>query len=299
MTKSMEPFDTVKRWWGEKPVESDTQRDGVDPSTEAGAFECLMLCHLYSVDDDKPGVVKATLDALRSAGFTDLGTLADLDENSMEWMKINDIWKKHYFGGRYPDKIHWMKDCAKEILASPELNGDLRQLYSAHQGDGEKMLEWLWRLLGIKKKALLLMREMRMRGVWHIDGKYCCVLDKQVGACLYRWHKIKRWPKYNNLRILLEGSQQIWNYFGELYDLPILHYARTFKCNDERFAFCLQGPGCEIDLCTRKEEREPRKNSSSWGKSTKYCMECGELISFTAKYCPECGTYQLKTVEEA
>ena len=296
MTTHGDPFYIVKNWWGGKAAESDTKRDGVDPSTKAGAFECLMLCHLYSVDDDKPGVVKSTLHALRSAGFTDINTLAVLDENSTGWMKINDIWKEHYFGGRYPDKIRWMKECAKIIVEDPELGGDLRNLYSAHQGEEEKMVTWLWALPGIKKKTLLLMREMRMRGVWQVDGKYCCVVDKQVGSCLYRWHKIKRWPKYNNLRIFLEGSQQIWSYFGELYDLPILHYSREFKCNDERLAYCVKGLSCGIDLCMRKQDLNKASIPESVETpetATKYCIECGKEIPLRAKYCPLCGEYQL------
>jgi len=293
MTISRDPFEIVMKWWNGKPVQSDTMRDGVDPSTKEGAFECLILCHLYSVNDDKPGVVKATIDALRSAGFTDMQTLANLDENSAHWKSVTDIWRKHYFGGRYPDKIRWMKECAERILGDPKLGGDLRNLYSAHQGDGKEMIIWLCNLPGIKKKTLLMMREMRMRGVWQVDGKYCCVVDEQVGSCLERWHKIQRWPKYNNLRIILEASQLIWNYFGELYDLPILHYSRKFKCNDKRLAHCVQGLPCEIDLCTRKEEGDSRKNSSSCGKSTRYCTQCGKVIPISAKYCPECGKYQL------
>jgi len=61
--------------------------------------------------------------------------------------------------------------------------------------------------------------------VWDIDGQYCCVPDKQVGKALERWHYI---DSYNsNLITHMECSKIVWNHFHEMYDFPVLHYART------------------------------------------------------------------------
>jgi hypothetical protein len=288
MSNKDNPFQIVRRWWGNKPVESDTMRDGVDPSTKEGAFECLILAHLYSINDVGPDV-KKTLDALREEGFTKINRLARFDDKSPERQRIREIWRQYYFNGRYPQKIDFIVENASIIQKDGKLQGDLRRLLSICDGDSHEILQWLWKLPGIKKKTFWVMREMRMRGVWDVEGRYCCVPDVQVGSSLDRWFKIEKWTNSLNFNLLLRCSQIVWDYFGELYDLPILHYSQEFKCNDIRLRNC---HGCEIVQCKPRQESNSSDISLVKVEDTKHCIECGIQIPRKAKYCPDCGKYQ-------
>lgn len=291
MAGQQDPFYVVKTWWGNRHITSDTQKDGVDPSTGEGAFECLILGILYSVDGDEPAFVKNTLDALRAKSLTKINVLASISDDSNEYRQLGDIWKKHYLGGRYyPAKVNQIIKDAKTILADEYLGGDFRKLYLKFDGNGLKMLNWMWTdLTGIKKKTFLVNREMRMRGVWRVDGQYCCVPDVQVGSSLWRWHKITKWPDYHSFKIYLNCSQIIWAYFSNLYDLPILHYSRHFKCNSSARR-CNE---CEMDETMCKREN-PKDAQSSWKnmQRIKSCISCGTTMPIIARYCFICGVQQ-------
>jgi hypothetical protein len=245
VTGQLDTFDIVKSWWGQKTVNSDTQMIGINLSTEQGAFESLILGILYSIEDTGPDI-KNTLLELRKRGFTNISFLSQICEDSKEYEDIYKIWVNNYFGGRLPQKISYMLENARYIFADKYLCGDIRDIYNICAGDGYKILRWLWTLAGIKKKAFWLTREMRMQGVWNIDGKYCCVPDKQVGKSLERWNKIEKWPEYNNFKICLQCSQTVWDSFGTLYDFPILLYAREYKCNNKSQKRC---DICRITSC--------------------------------------------------
>lgn len=286
MAEHQDTFNIVRRWWGERPAESDTTVLGIDPSTQEGAFECLILGILYSIEDTGQDI-ENTLYALRDGGFTKIDLLSRISENSREWKNIRTIWNNNYFNGRLPQKIFHIVENAKLILEDEDLHGDVRRIHRVYDGDGYKILQRLWTLHGIKKKAFWIIREMRMRGVWDVDGRYCCVPDKQVGSSLERWKKIEKWPKGNSFKLYLQCSEIIWDYFGELYDLPILHYAREYKCNNRRRQKCLE---CEITLC--KARPGTVGDSLVEDRGNKYCIECGVKIPRKAKYCSECGTKQ-------
>jgi hypothetical protein len=287
MKGNLDPFHVVKRWWDGKPVQSDTERLGIDPSTKEGAFECLILGILYSIEDTGPDI-QNTLNALRKDGLTKVDLLARIDENSGEWAKMDKIWKEYYFGGRLPAKIGQIVKNARLINSDNQLAGDIRKVYSICSGNGLQMHSWLWKLNGIKKKTFWMMREMRMRRVWDIDGMYCCVPDKQVGSSLERWYKIEKFPDYHSLKVYRECSRIVWDYFRDLYDFPVLHYAREYKCNDERRRRCSE---CEIVPCEARLGADG--DSLMEDRETKYCIECGAAIAKRAKYCAQCGVYQL------
>jgi hypothetical protein len=256
MEQQLDAFEVVRSWWGSKQLNSDTGRMGINPSTHQGAFESLILGVLYSINGTGPDI-KNTLDALRNNGYTQIEFLARISPNSADLDKIYRIFKQNYFHGRlalYPTrgeglggKIIQIIGNAKDILADQDLRGDIRKLYSVCGGDGHKVIQRLWKLDGIKKKAFWLTREMRMGGVWGVDGRYCCVPDKQVGASLERWKKIKKWPENGiGLSLCLMCSEIVWNSFGELYDVPILQYARAYKCNNKTLRRCAN---CNITIC--------------------------------------------------
>jgi len=257
MTQHRDPFEVVRNWWGSKKLNSDTERLGIDPSTQQGAFECLILGILYSIDDTGPAI-KNTLDALRKNGYTQIGLLSRISPNSGDLERMYQIFKDNYFHGRlalYPTKegsfggkIMQIIGNAVDILADQHLRGDFRKLNSLHDGDGYRMFKWLWKRPGIKKKAFWIMREMRMQRVWNVEGKYCCVPDKQVGSSLKRWNKITEWPdkRSPSFKMCLECSEKVWEHFGELYDFPILHYARAYKCNSKDLRRCAD---CAIMEC--------------------------------------------------
>lgn len=262
------PFDIVKTWWGNKPAKSDTQSMHIDPSTKEGAFECLILGILYAINATGQDI-RMTLDALRHSSLTKIKVLSDMNDEligsakhdwqsrpdgvdlldwisgvSNNWKKLASIWKDHYFGGRLPNKVLHIVSTAKKI--NETLKGDVRDLYRACGEDGREVIEWL-QSSGLGRKRFWMMREMRMRGVWSIDGKYCCVPDKQVGTSLERWRKIREWK--SNLKVYLECSEEVWNSFGELYDLPVLHYAREHNCNSGSRR-CL---ACKITVCAARQ----------------------------------------------
>lgn len=264
MADNEDPFDMVRNWWDDtgRKVESDTARLGIDPSTKEGAFECLILGILYSIEDTGSDI-KNTLDALRENGYTRIELLSRISGDSGDLDRMYQIFKQEYFGGRlaiyttkkgtFGGKIPQIIANAKDVLADQYLRGDIRKLYQVLDGNGYEMLQRLRRLHGIRKKAFWVMREMRMRGVWHVGGRYCCVPDKQVGSSLERWDKIQKWPEEHSpsFNLCLKCSQIVWDYFGGLYDLPVLHYAREFKCNDRRSRRCAK---CEIIACKARSE---------------------------------------------
>lgn len=296
MRNNEDPFDVVKRCWGNKPVASDTKRLGIDPSTKEGAFECLILGILYSIEDTGPDI-KNTLDALRKNGYTKIKLLSHISWDSGDLERMHRIFKKEYFGGRlalyiregkFGGKIPQIIGNAKDILDDQDLRGDIRNLHLLCGGDGHKMLQRLWKLDGIKKKTFWVMREMRMRGVWDVDGRYCCVPDKQVGASLKRWNKIEEWPDKGSpsFKLCLDCSKKVWDSFGGLYDFPVLDYAREYKCNSH-LRRCAE---CQIIAC--KDRLGAIVHSRITDEETKLCPKCGAKIPKRAKYCSECGAQQ-------
>lgn len=279
MTGNQDPFHLVKEWWGDRPVESDTVRFGIDPSTKEGAFESLIQGVLYAIDDTGPDV-QDTFDALRENGLTNLDTLAGMDDdrwhtlvrnkkdvdalaslvedsaNGTLWVIFLAIWSGHYFGGRHPRKTSDIVRAAVRIHEHSFLQGDLRKLPDMCHGDRLEMFKWL-DATGLGKKRFWLMREMRMRGVWDIDGRYCCVPDNQVGKSLERWGKISEYK--TSLKPLMECSALVWDGLGEQYDLPVLHYARQFQCNDARSRRCGE---CAIEKC---RDRNQTDSLEKWG----------------------------------
>lgn len=257
MAHNKDPFDIVKEWWNTTggKVESDTKKLGINLSTKEGAFECLILGILYSIEGTGPDI-KNTFYALRKDGYTKIALLSRISRASghlKDLEKMRQIFEANYFGGRLAIYVRKGKRAGKIIqitgnanVVDQKLDGDIGKLHQLYGGDGCKMLQWLWKLDGIKKKTFWMMREMRMNHVWDVDGRYCCVPDKQVGSSLKRWGKIKKWPSSPSFNLCLKCSQIVWNYFGDLYDLPILHYAREFKCNDSRSRRCTQ---CKITAC--------------------------------------------------
>jgi len=238
MTTTVDPFEIVRDWWGNRPVTSEAKRYGIDPSTKDGAFECVILGILFAISDTGPEI-GGTLNAMRTQGMTSITTLASLSNNPQIRKDLVDIWSTNYFGGRLPDKIDHMETAAAGI--SHHLQGDVRSLYEHCNGNGEEMIRWL-KSTGLGIKRFWLLREMRIGGVWNIAGSYCCVPDIQVRTSLDRWYKKE---EKKSLRSKLECSRIVWNYFGELYDYPVLKYARDFKCNQSERQ-CAQ---CDIAQC--------------------------------------------------
>lgn len=249
MSQYTDPFDIVKSWWGNKPIIADTTRLKINLNSKQGAFECFILAILYSIED--PGqLAEGTFDALRKQDLTDIDLLSSISESSTEWQQIIKTFEQDYRGRQKNRKTEYITKGARLIAGDPQLRGDLRNLYPACKGNGDEMLNQLWKFIGLAKKTFWIMREMRMQGVWNIDGKYCCVPDKQVGSSLERWGKISGWKRnQGGLKSLLNCSAMVWQAFGELYDFPILEYARTFKCNDNRLRRCHL---CSIVACSAR-----------------------------------------------
>lgn len=249
MISSFDHFRIVREWWGSRIVQSDTAALKINPSTQQGAFECLILGVLYAINGTGPDI-QDTFNALRNGGYTNIELLARISPASEEFDRIHQIFKSNYFNGRLAlyvttqglpgGKVMQIIENARDIVADRQLSGDLSKVSSLYSDDGYSTLKWLWARPGIRKKAFWMMREMRMRGAWNIDGKYCCVPDEQVGSSLKRWNKIAWWPAAGNpsFDLCLECSDIVWNYFGGLYDLPILHYARDYRCNSKGFRMC-------------------------------------------------------------
>ena len=77
--------------------------------------------------------------------------------------------------------------------------------------------------LGIKGKRMrikipLILRELKCQRIYNISGEYCCVVDKRVRDT-YKKYIEKKLP-----HDFLSASKEIWNDFGELYDIPAFAY---------------------------------------------------------------------------
>lgn len=158
-----------------------------------------------------------------------------------------ELFIQYYQGGRFRYKtIEFIRHNATVI--AKKFNGDIRTMFDAFNGNERNILQFFRKdIKGIKIKAFWLLREMRISGVWNVGGQYCCVPDKQVGNALRRWNYIHH---YNgNLNTHLQCSQILWDYFGELYDFPVLHYARSFQCNS-RNRMC---NSCDIFVCKDRQ----------------------------------------------
>ena len=247
MTTTVDPFEIVRDWWGNRPVTSEVEKFGIDPSSREGAFECVILGILFAIDDTGDETIGATIRAMRNNGLTEIITLASLSSNPAIQANLDTIMRVHYFDGRLrPNKIKDMAETAKRI--SQTLEGDVRRLHRECNGNGEQMIRWL-KSSGLGRKRFWLLREMRIGGVWDVDGDYCCVPDKQVETSLDRWYKHE--PK-QSLRSKLECSRIVWNYFRELYDYPVFKYSRQFKCNDARQR---NGSECRIENCKERKDQ--------------------------------------------
>lgn len=249
MFKHEDAFNVVKDWWGDKPVTPDTRRLNINLDSRQGAFESFILAILYSIED--PGdLAENTFKALQKQGLTDIDLLSFAGEGSEQWKSIVATFEQYYAGRLKNWKTRYITDGARSIAGDGQLRGDLRNLYSSCGGDERRMLARLWQFAGLQKKSLWIMREMRMQGVWNVDGKYCCVPDKQVGSSLERWNKISGWdPEQGKLEFLLKCSKIVWGGFGDLYDGPILAYAQKFKCNNKRLRQCR---ACSIIACNAR-----------------------------------------------
>lgn len=226
----MPPFDVVNEWFNQQnlPIISDTQRLNILLNTELGSFEALILAVLYSIEGD-PLLAEQTITAMRNNNLTDIELWCNIEENDPNWEIIMEILIDHFRGRMRRKKAKFIIHNAKKVR--DELNTNIQQLYHMFNNGNEiNILIYLRdQLKGIKVKAFWFLREMRMNGVWNVNGQYCCVPDKQVGKSLERWHYIEEYDSTFNTH--LQCSQIIWNYFGDRYDFPILHYARGYRCN--------------------------------------------------------------------
>ncbi len=164
--------------------------------------------------------------------LTDIDIWRNIQENDETYQRIMELFIEYYQGGKFRNKKYeYIKENTTHIAT--HLNGDIRNLFAQCNGNERMMLNYLRKnIKGIRVKVFWLLREMRINGVWDIDGQYCCVPDKQVGKALERWHYI---DSYNSkLSTHIRCSQIVWNYFHEMYDFPVFHYARTHSCNSRK-----------------------------------------------------------------
>ncbi len=248
MASSFDPFTVVSSWWGNQPAIPDTARLGIHPSGAQGAFECLILAILYSIEGRGQDIAD-TFKALQQKGYTNARSVASISHCDQDFNQMLSIFQAKYFGGRLAfwhtrqgkpaGKIVQIIRNAQDIVNDPQLCGDLSRLAALHSGNGLEALKWLRKRPGISKKAFWIMREMRMQGVWNVHGKYCCVPDSQVGYSLKRWGKIRSWSDQPSFGMCLQCSGIVWNHFGNLYDVPVLKYARAHSCSSAARQQCL------------------------------------------------------------
>ena len=78
----------------------------------------------------------------------------------------------------------------------------------------------------MKIKVPLVLRELRIQKIYkNIPGKWCCVPDQRVRDTAFL--PIFNIPikKYNtNMNAILKSSEQIYELFGDLYDIPLFAY---------------------------------------------------------------------------
>lgn len=226
----MPPFDFVSDWFHQQqiPIISDIQRVNIIADTELGSFEALILAVLYS-SEIHPLYAEQTIMALRENNLTDINMWCNIQDDNETWKTITGIFINHYQGGKFRNnKTNFIRHNAAFTLI--HLNRDIRQIYNIYNGNEIIMLKYLRNnFKGIRQKAFWFLREMRMNGIWNVRGQYCCVPDKQVGRSLERWGYINEFNSAFNTH--LHCSQIVWNYFGEMYDFPVLHYSREHRCN--------------------------------------------------------------------
>ncbi len=281
MVQTSDPFDDILRWWESKPNTvskinsiSDTSKLGINCATPQGAFDCLVLGILYSIEDDG-SLAEHTLPKLQESGLTNPAKLANVVKGSKDWNAMVSIFNQ-YYGGRLPNKKTEFLIAAANRLKDWEMDLVHLDKNPYIQGNEDFLLEAILIFQGIKIKAFWVMREMRMQGVWDISGKYCCVPDKQVFNALVRWGKLSNPNKTINLKQRKECSRTIWKDWGTLYDIPILLYSRSFRCNSKN-RLCST---CRIVACADR-------NASLAPQS--FCIHCGNLLVPGSKYCSQCG----------
>lgn len=212
-------IDNVLEWYQKQnfgQIFSDTERVNIQPDTPLGSFEVLILAVLYS-SEINPHYAEQTITSLRENNLTDINMWATINENDPPWNMIVEIFQTDYQGRMINRKIDFLRNNANFVIN--HLNGDVRQVYEICNGNEVMMLNYLRdNIKGIKVKAFWFLREMRMRGIWNVQGHYCCVPDKQVGKSLERWHYINQYN--NSFNTHLQCSQIVWDFFGELYDFP-------------------------------------------------------------------------------
>jgi hypothetical protein len=233
----------------------------------------LVLGILYSIEDDGL-LAENTFPVLKQNGFTRPNKLATIVKGSSDWKTMVNIFHDYYGKRLINIKTQYIIEAAAKIEKLGVNFNDYSELLN---GDEDLLLEAILGFKGINIKAFWVMREMRMQGVWDISGKYCCVPDKQVFNALLRWQKITNPNKSISIKKRKECSEEIWKYWSDLYDLPILSYARGFKCNDKTNRNCSL---CQIGRCT--DRHIPLL-------ATNKCNNCGHTLMLSARFCSMCG----------
>lgn len=134
-------------------------------------------------------------------------------------------------------------------LVAKDAESDFSKLYYLCEHDGKgtltTIMEWNVRL---RIKAFWIAREMRIQRVWKnnaeelIGGEFCCVVDVQVERAL------KCLGVFDERADLFELSRQIWDAFGDYYDLPLLWLAREY-CSKKKALLC---PLASCGLCRKQ-----------------------------------------------
>lgn len=74
-------------------------------------------------------------------------------------------------------------------------------------------------------KIPLILREFRCQGIYPtIPGHMCCVPDERVKVAVKALTDMRMSPAYPELKNVMRASAQIYDAFGDLYDLPLFAF---------------------------------------------------------------------------
>ena len=155
-------------------------------------------------------------------------------ENEIENSKKNSRSITDYVYGIIPrKKINFRKDIFNSInvLANKwdEINSKLKEC-----SENQNYIEFMQYLhningLGCGNKGIfikipLILRELRCQNIFsNIPGDICCVIDDRVSdACKKIGIEIS--ARQESINYLEKSSKNIYNYFGDLYDIPLFAY---------------------------------------------------------------------------
>lgn len=245
----IEKYQGVGPNWG-----SDTSSLGLDMTTKDGAVAGIVLGILYAFTV-APSVAERGLAYLRKAGALDVSFLAKEAARLPAGQSAARV-----VGEIVPELVRLLEEgygriprlMAVSILhAAAKLHarfdGDPRTIYSRLDYQPEAVIRelasWGARL---QIKSFWVCREMRLQGIWlnpdrtPISGSVCCVVDVQVRRALDHLQCLQAGAT------LLELSSAIWQSFGELYDYPLLWFARSHCAKHPVMLDCPLGSECPI-----------------------------------------------------